>query len=1726
MKKLLLFLALMLSFVINAQVTTVNTQQKYTNVPAGTANDSLLVRGSDQIMKTIPKSKVIDVFEYANLASFPVTGLTRKIYVDKATDKLYRWNGSTYSELSAGGGSTPTWGEVMIAGNITEANAQFNAGAGLDFFDGTHTMNVMNNTMDANQNIGIPNGSGTLALKVNGLASDTTGNVQVPLRSILYVEGRMPLPITANYILEANNKAETVVIDTEDDVEITLSDDTFNIGDEIEIYNRKSFYVTLGVTPSNSTIIWYKGVSYNSVDLNSVEIKMYAKAWLKCINTNVFELVLNDPNGFVPYTGATEDVDLGSNYLDFHDGINWTHIGNNQLGTYSSDGKYNSFLFQGGLTIYEKVDGFNKRIHLMPNVGGIGVGTNNTTGAHAPFAWIKSDNTTVAETFQFPDKGGAGGTFAMLDDIVSGGGIVERTKTEIDTLIANNELIVGTTYKINGVHKGTVERQALYDDGTNSGVTVWLKAISTNKLETKGVGKFYTPKYEPHNMSLTTPFSLYNIWNDVATINVSSFVGDTINYNKNRNIVSNIGATAIRVGGKILKLNGDWTSSTKFSDVENTFTATIDTVIVRTYEVDSLVNYGGYVWKNINGNIGTYVDDFNLEPSEWLKLPFDEAYYNVSYDAIEYDYEHDWIGMRSDNVGNVVSQTYVDNLYQGWDDNVPSIKAFQWGNVTDYVGGSSYGTFNNKVINSYFNCINFQSGVVVGNILTQNSAIYGITFIYDGSYGYFENNFFDDWAIFHDSELLTTGVYTNMNTGSIFGKAKMENGYIQDNTFDGQSNIDFDFVTNVSLISGGEQFNSNIFQKFIINGSNPSPVNSFTTYDTNLVGLTMVGTELFNKTNPLEFAQIGDLSLDKVLNYGNESTTQDMFFRGLSGKYIQMDRGQSATIWNNPTSSNSISIQPDSYYQSLPDGSYIGIDSTGGFNYNDFTSGFNSSLNQYNLSLNDSSSNSSSLSPSSLSISDATNSATYSSTSITTGTGTYTLPTGSSSTLATVADTNKGLQEVTDINSQTTNNIIIKDVSNPATVKTTIQDNTITIQNVGNIATLNSTGLNFNNGTAGGAIVLGAVSANHTYTLPSIGVGTYTFAMTSNLGALEVNNTDLTVWNNGKANIASNTSFGDEAMRATTTSSNTTGIGYRALRVNTTGSNNTAIGHTALDANLIGNSNTAVGSNSLGSTTGGSNTAIGADALTFNTTGISNVAIGADAGNYTNALATVTTPINSIYIGNGTRAGQTNPTNEIVIGDDAVGNGNNSVSIGNSSTVSNRFYGNINTTNGGLNANFGVTGGEFTANSSGMAYYPPSSGETLFNVDATNKIIEIGDYAGAYNNVFMRFDDTGNTIDSRASAFRHTYAPAGFGAESDFSRLWTGAYNTYIQGQSGTDNDNFGRVVGNFSPEEGINIQNTEINNVDDSVALESSVFLDQGTVRTSAYNASIPKQVYTYLDSENFKLNDTDVEYSMGLLGVNFTDRIVLLGDYAGEAGNKGGIQIDPTIDEIGVNTRNFIKTFNTGDGLFSNFSSTTSAFGVSIGSNLAYDNFGTTTLNISNEEGTFIKNTVPDVAGVDEWEQSFEVNDNDITTTSTKFSTSIFTKTVLKDYGFEILNNTYSIPDGGLFNVTGSAVRMGDYDGIVNNTYIGVNDSDERIVLRANDRISITGSDVDITAPSGVAINGVSVVTNKLTSMTTSEITAIATPVAGEMYYNTTLNTIVFYNGTSWQKVTTTNM
>ena len=68
----------------------------------GQANGYASLDGSGLVPSTQLPSYVDDVLEYANLAAFPATGATGKIYVALDTNETYRWSGSVYVRIANG----------------------------------------------------------------------------------------------------------------------------------------------------------------------------------------------------------------------------------------------------------------------------------------------------------------------------------------------------------------------------------------------------------------------------------------------------------------------------------------------------------------------------------------------------------------------------------------------------------------------------------------------------------------------------------------------------------------------------------------------------------------------------------------------------------------------------------------------------------------------------------------------------------------------------------------------------------------------------------------------------------------------------------------------------------------------------------------------------------------------------------------------------------------------------------------------------------------------------------------------------------------------------------------------------------------------------------------------------------------------------------------------------------------------------------------------------------------------------------------------------------------------------------------------------------------------------------------------------------------------------------------------------------------------------------------
>jgi hypothetical protein len=129
-------------------------------------------------------SYVDDVLEYANLAAFPGTGATGKIYVAVDTGKVYRWSGSVYVEISPSPGSTDsvTEGSTNLYYTNTRADARITAAIGVTVasLTGTETLTsktltnpTVNNYTEGVVAIGTVTSASTLSL-TNGTVQTAT----------------------------------------------------------------------------------------------------------------------------------------------------------------------------------------------------------------------------------------------------------------------------------------------------------------------------------------------------------------------------------------------------------------------------------------------------------------------------------------------------------------------------------------------------------------------------------------------------------------------------------------------------------------------------------------------------------------------------------------------------------------------------------------------------------------------------------------------------------------------------------------------------------------------------------------------------------------------------------------------------------------------------------------------------------------------------------------------------------------------------------------------------------------------------------------------------------------------------------------------------------------------------------------------------------------------------------------------------------------------------------------------------------------------------------------------------------------------------------------------------------------------------------------------------------------------------------------------------------------
>ena len=150
----------------------------------GAVNGVATLDASGLVPSTQLPSYVDDVLEYANLAALPGTGSSGKIYVTLDTNKIYRWTGTVYIEISPVVGNSDTATKLATARTISISGDA--SGSGL--FDGSSDISISVTVVDDSHNHTIPTVTGLQTALDSKLSSSAYTAADV-LNKIKTVDG-------------------------------------------------------------------------------------------------------------------------------------------------------------------------------------------------------------------------------------------------------------------------------------------------------------------------------------------------------------------------------------------------------------------------------------------------------------------------------------------------------------------------------------------------------------------------------------------------------------------------------------------------------------------------------------------------------------------------------------------------------------------------------------------------------------------------------------------------------------------------------------------------------------------------------------------------------------------------------------------------------------------------------------------------------------------------------------------------------------------------------------------------------------------------------------------------------------------------------------------------------------------------------------------------------------------------------------------------------------------------------------------------------------------------------------------------------------------------------------------------------------------------------------------------------------------------------------------------
>ena len=153
----------------------------------GIANGYAGLDGGGKVPSSQLPSFVDDVLEFADFASFPVSGETGKIYIALDTNKTFRWSGSVYVEISTSGASSVGAVDIVQtsdgAGLFKDGGFKFEKLGTIDAISfRSNSYGADTYALRASATITQMNAISSLSWQLNGvdkMAMDSSGNVGI-----------------------------------------------------------------------------------------------------------------------------------------------------------------------------------------------------------------------------------------------------------------------------------------------------------------------------------------------------------------------------------------------------------------------------------------------------------------------------------------------------------------------------------------------------------------------------------------------------------------------------------------------------------------------------------------------------------------------------------------------------------------------------------------------------------------------------------------------------------------------------------------------------------------------------------------------------------------------------------------------------------------------------------------------------------------------------------------------------------------------------------------------------------------------------------------------------------------------------------------------------------------------------------------------------------------------------------------------------------------------------------------------------------------------------------------------------------------------------------------------------------------------------------------------------------------------------------------------------------